>query len=454
MGMTGKLKHHSLTGRITIELLAKAFKRVKRNKGAAGVDRVSIEQYENNLGMNLAELMRMMKQRHRYHPKPNRRVWIAKTLSRRKGAPMRPLGIPGVRDRVAQEVGRQLLEPIFEPKFHPHSCGFRPNRGCHTAVQLVLAAKKQGLRIVVDADIKGFFDNLPRDVIMNAVAEEVADGNILEIIRKFLSAGVMEDGKFIDTTRGTPQGGVISPLLANIVLNRLDWALEQAGFYFVRYADDFVILCRTLPDAEKALALVRTILTELGLTLSEEKTKITSFEEHFDFLGFTFKPNAVVMRQKAVEKFKEKVRHITRRTNGKSLDQTIAELNPLMRGVVNYYAKPYTRVLQRYRDWDKWVRHRLRYWKFKRTRISAEQRRRTSNRRYARKGLLSMYELACQRTQGSLKRGTDLGPPGARNTPAGKCGELTPPRQREPGGPASGRPKTLKIGSGLSNLTL
>lgn len=398
MGMAGKLKHHSLTGRITIELLAKAFKSVKRNKGAAGVDRVSIAQYENNLGMNLAELMRVMKQRHRYQPQPNRRVWIPKTFRRRKNSPLRPLGIPGVRDRVAQEVVRQLLEPIFEPKFHPHSTGFRPNRGCHTAVQLVLEAKKQGLRIVVDADIKGFFDNLPQDVIMKAVCEEVADGNILEIIRKFLGAGVMEDGKFFDTTRGTPQGGVISPLLANIVLNRLDWALEHAGFYFVRYADDFVILCRTLPDAEKALALVRTILAELGLTLSEEKTKITSFDEHFDFLGFTFKSNAVVMRQKAAEKFKEKVRHITRRTNGKNLDQTIAELNALLRGVVNYYAKPYTRVREQFRLWDKWTRHRLRYWKFKRTRIGYAQRRRTSIRWFNRKGLVSMHELACQRT--------------------------------------------------------
>lgn len=398
MGMAGKLKHHSLTGRITIELLAKAFKSVKRNKGAAGVDRVSIAQYENNLGMNLAELMRVMKQRHRYQPQPNRRVWIPKTFRRRKNSPLRPLGIPGVRDRVAQEVVRQLLEPIFEPKFHPHSTGFRPNRGCHTAVQLVLEAKKQGLRIVVDADIKGFFDNLPQDVIMKAVCEEVADGNILEIIRKFLGAGVMEDGKFFDTTRGTPQGGVISPLLANIVLNRLDWALEHAGFYFVRYADDFVILCRTLPDAEKALALVRTILAELGLTLSEEKTKITSFDEHFDFLGFTFKSNAVVMRQKAAEKFKEKVRHITRRTNGKNLDQTIAELNALLRGVVNYYAKPYTRVREQFRLWDKWTRHRLRYWKFKRTRIGYAQRRRTSIRWFNRKGLVSMHELAGQRT--------------------------------------------------------
>jgi len=396
--MAGKLKHHSLTGRITLELLANAFKRVKRNKGAAGVDRVSIAQYENNLGMNLAELMRVMKQRHRYHPQPNRRVWIPKTISRRKNSPLRPLGIPGVRDRVAQEVVRQLLEPIFEPKFHPHSTGFRPNCGCHTAVQLVREAKQQGLRIVVDADIKGFFDNLPQDVIMKAVCEEVADGNILEIIRKFLGAGVMEDGKLIDTTRGTPQGGVISPLLANIVLNHLDWALEHAGFYFVRYADDFVILCRTLHDAEKALALVRTILAELGLTLSEEKTKITSFDEHVDFLGFTFKSNAVVMRQKATEKFKEKVRQITRRTNGKNLDETIAELNALLRGVVNYYAKPYTRVRQQFRVWDKWVRHRLRYWKYRRARIGFAQRRRTSRRWFNRKGLVSMHEVACQRT--------------------------------------------------------
>jgi group II intron reverse transcriptase/maturase len=398
MGTTARRKHHSLTGRITIELLAKAFKRVKRNKGAAGVDRVSVEQYEKNLGMNLAELMRLLKQRHRYHPKPNRRVWIPKSISRRKDAPKRPLGIPGVRDRVAQEVVRQLLEPIFEPKFHPHSCGFRPNRGCHTAIQLLLKAKKMGLRYVVDADITGFFDNLPHDVTMKAVCEEVADGNILEIIRKFLGAGVMEDGKVIDTTRGTPQGGVVSPLLANIVLNRLDWALDGAGFFFVRYADDFVVLCRTPQQAEKALALVRAILKEIGLALSEEKTKITSFNEHFDFLGFTFKSNALAIRHKAVEKFKENVRNITRRNNGKNLNQTIAELNPLLRGTVNYYAQPYTHVRQTMRNWDKWVRHRLRYHKHKRTRLGFQQRRRTSNRWFERKGLVSMFELACQRT--------------------------------------------------------
>jgi len=394
MGTTAKRKHHSLTGRITIDLMARAFKRVKRNKGAAGVDGVSIEQFEKNLGMNLAELMRLMKQRHRYNPKPNRRTWIPKGSSRRKDAPLRPLGIPGVRDRVAHEVVRQLIEPIFEPKFHPHSCGFRPKRGCHSAVQLVLQAKKEGLGIVVDADIKGFFDNLPQDVIMKAVADEVADGNILEIIRKFLGAGVMEDGKFIDTTRGTPQGGVISPLLANIVLNRLDWALDEAGFYFVRYADDFVILCRTTQEAEKALTLVRAMLQELGLALSEEKTKITSFEQQFDFLGFTFKSAHVAMRQKAVEKFKDNVRNITQRNQGRSLKMIIDDLNPLLRGTVNYYAKPYTHVLGKLFVWDKWVRHRLRYCKFKRTRLGVKQRRRTSIRWFESKGLLSMHALA------------------------------------------------------------
>lgn len=398
MGTTNKFKHHSLTGRITSDLMARAFKSVKRNKGAAGVDRVSIEQYENNLGMNLAELMRLMKQRGRYHPKPNRRVWIPKTISRRKDSPMRPLGIPGVRDRVAQEVVRQLLEPIFEPLFHPHSCGFRPKRGCHSALELVLQAKKAGLTVVVDADIKGFFDNLPHEVIMNAVCEQVADGNILEILRKFLGAGVLEDGKLIDTTRGTPQGGVISPLLANIVLNRLDWAFEAAGFFFVRYADDFVILTRTRPEAEKALALATAILAELGLATSEEKTKITSFDEHFDFLGFTFKSNVVVMRQKAAEKFKEKIRNLTRRTNGKSLAQMLEELNPLLRGTVNYFAKPYTHVRQTFFVWDKWVRHRVRYWKFKRARLGFKQRRQTSLAWMKNKGLVSMYELACQRT--------------------------------------------------------
>jgi len=218
---------------------------------------------------------------------------------------------------------------------------------------------------------------------------------------------------------------VISPLLANIVLNRLDWALDEAGFFFVRYADDFAILCRTRPEAEKALALAKTILAELGLALSEEKTKITSFDEHFDFLGFTFKSNAVAIRQKAAEKFKEKIRNITRRTNGKSLRQMIDELNPLLRGTVNYYAKPYTKTRESFYIWDKWVRHRVRYWKFRRTRLGFKQRWQTSIRWMKKKGLVSMHELACQRTSCYLQWETDLGSPGAGNPLAGKYRELT-----------------------------
>lgn len=391
MGRKAKRKHHSLTGRITVELMAKAFKAVKKNRGAAGVDRVSINAYEKNLGRNLDELMRLMKQR-RFQPKPNRRVFIPKTAG--KNAPKRPLGIPTVRDRTAQEVIRQLIEPIFEPLFHPNSHGFRPKRGCHTAVKSILEAKNKGLKVVVDADIKAFFDNIPHEVIMKALGQQIADGNILTIIEKFLGAGVLEDGKIIDTAKGTPQGGVISPLLANIVLNQVDWALDEAGLEFVRYADDLVILCRSLQQAEKALALLRKELSKIGLALNEEKTNISSFKEHFDFLGFTFKPNAIAIRKKAQEKFKDEVRMITKRTNGKSIQQTIELLNPLLRGTANYYAKPYTNVRYTLDRWDRWVRHRLRYHKFRRTRLGFKQRRRTTNKWFARKGLISMHALA------------------------------------------------------------
>lgn len=214
------------------------------------------------------------------------------------------------------------------------------------------------------------------------------------MIEKFLGAGILEDGKFIDTKRGTPQGGVISPLLANIVLNQVDWALDKAGFIFVRYADDLVILCLSHQHAEKAWSLLRKELSKIGLALNDEKTKISSFKEHFDFLGFTFKSNAVAIRKKAQEKFKDKVRIITKRTNGKNIQQTIEMLNPLLRGTVNYYAKPYTNVRYILDRWDRWVRHRLRYHKFRRTRLGLKKRMRTPNKWCARKGLITMHALA------------------------------------------------------------
>jgi len=226
--MSKIIKAHSLTGRITDGLMLASFKAVKRNRGAAGIDKVSLKMFEANLDDNLQALMRDLKSGS-FHPHPLRRVLIPKNETE-----FRPLGIPAVRDRVAQEVVRRLLSPIFEPLFHPASYGFRPGRNCHMALEAVLKLHEEGYPFVLDADIKGFFDNLSHDVIMQAVAERVADGNILRLVEKFLTSGVMDNGLFKPTTIGTPQGGVISPLLANIVLNHLDWQLNHAGLRFGR----------------------------------------------------------------------------------------------------------------------------------------------------------------------------------------------------------------------------
>lgn len=266
---------------------------------------------------------------------------------------------------------RRLLEPIFEPIFHKHSYGFRPRRGCHMAVEYILKLKAQGYKYVLDADIKGFFDNIPHHVIMRMIAERVADGNILTIVEKFLKAGVFEDDQLKPTVSGTPQGGVVSqgdvssPLIANIVLNRLDWALANKGFKHVRYADDFVVLCREYTHAEKALDLVKTVLNELGLTLSEEKTRLTSFKEGFDFLGFHLSSHSVSIRTKSIEKFKAKVRIITRRCHNLEMD-VIRKLNWLIRGTAVYFNPPFATIRTQFLRFDEFVRKRIRMMKFKR----------------------------------------------------------------------------------------
>jgi len=357
-----KIKVHSLTGRITDRLMRQAFQAVKRNRGAAGVDRVSINMFEANLEDNLAALMREMKDRS-FRPLPLRRVHIPKGPGSTK---LRPLGIPVVRDRVAQEVIRRLLAPIFEPRFHDHSYGFIPGRNCHQALERVLACQREGYRVVLDADIQGFFDNLPHSVIMAAVAAEVADGNILTLLERFLAAGVMEDGVFKPTTIGTPQGGVISPLLANIVLDHLDWQLHAAGYRFARYADDFVVLCQTDAQAQEALDLVRRVLEgELGLRLSPEKTKITTFGKGFDFLGFHLTARGRRMRDKSVQKFKSKIREMTPRHH--NLDgAVIVQLNRVIRGTANYFATAFSTCRWAFQKLDSWLRMRLRCMKRKR----------------------------------------------------------------------------------------
>ena len=386
--MGKKRKVHSLTGRIDDRLMMQSFKAVKRNRGAAGIDKVSVGMFEENLDANLARLKRDLKTKGAFVPKPLRRVWIAKDA---KGKKLRPLGIPAVRDRIAQEVIRRLLEPIFEPLFHDCSFGFRPGRSCHDAIERLLSFHEAGERVTLDADIAGFFDNIPHKLIVAAVHAEVSDGNILNLIEKFLAAGVMENGVFKPTTIGTPQGGVISPLLANIVLNRLDWRLEQAGYRFVRYADDFVVVCKDRVQAEAALTEVESVMTDLGLSLSPEKTKIASYGKGYEFLGFRLSSQSRTMRPKSEEKFKMKIREITRRHH--NLDARVIErLNQVIRGTANYFATEFSTCVKLFQKLDRWIRMRVRSMKFER-KLSFDNYR-MKNRYFDKKlGLLQLLDF-------------------------------------------------------------
>jgi RNA-directed DNA polymerase len=360
--MAKKRKEHSLTGRITPRLMLQAFRAVKRNRGAAGVDKVSIKMFEANLDDNLNALMRDLK-KGTFVPKPLRRVFILKS---RKPKKLRPLGIPVVRDRTAQEVLRRLLSPIFERQFHEASFGFRAGRSCHQALGRALKLHRQGLSVVLNADIRGFFDNISLKRIMKAVAAQVADGNILRLVEKFLKSGVMENGVFKPTTVGTPQGGPLSPLLANVVLNHLDWQLDAAGYRFVRYADDFIVLCRSYNQAREALTFVEHVLeNDLGLHLSAEKTVITSFGKGYSFLGFEVSSRSARMRDKSVRRFKDKVRELTVRKH--NLDrQAIVKLNRVIRGTAQYFATDFSTCRWQFQKLDSWTRMRLRCMKKKR----------------------------------------------------------------------------------------
>ena len=231
---------------------------------------------------------------------------------------------------------RRLLTPIFEPKFHASSHGFRLEHNWHMAIEQVIEFHEQGDRVILDADIQGFFDNLLHGIIMEAVAAEVADGNILRLIEKFLRSGVMENGVFKPTTVGTPQGGVISPLLANIVLNHLDWHLHNHGLRFVRYADDFVVVPSSKTQAEEARKQVEFVLGKSGLSLSPDKTKITTYGKGYSFLGFVISSGSKRIRPKSEKKFRDKVRDLTERKQNFDAS-VIVKLNQVIRGTAQYF---------------------------------------------------------------------------------------------------------------------
>lgn len=379
-----RIKVHSLTGRITLKLAKTAFKAVKANRGAAGVDRVSVDAFEANLVQNLESLVRTLKDGS-YQSFPLRRHFIDKG-----GGKLRPLGIPAVRDRVAQEIVLQLLSPIFEPKFHPASYGFRPGRNCHMAIEQALDTHEQGLEFVLDADIQGFFDNLPHNVIMQAVAAEVADGNILRLIEKFLSAGVMVDGVFQPTHLGTPQGGVISPLLANIVLNHMDWHMDKLGYRLVRYADDFVIITQTYAQAKEAWKEVEHVLKTLGLALSQEKTKIRTYRGGYAFLGFVISRRSRRMRDKSVQKLREKIKELTHRSHNFDA-QVVEQLNRVIQGTANYFAPSWSTTGKQFRALDSWMRMRVRAMWIKRKRATNNYR--VPTKWLTARGLLSLSQF-------------------------------------------------------------
>jgi group II intron reverse transcriptase/maturase len=379
-----KLKAHSLTGRIDKSLMSNAFKAVKRNKGAAGLDKVSIGMFEANLQENLDALTKQLKDRS-YKATPLRRHYIPKG-----GDKLRPLGIPNVKDRVAQEAIRSIISPTFEKLFHDNSYGFRKGRNCHQAVQRLMDYNALGYTWVVDADVTGFFDNIPHELIDKSVAEEVADGNILRIINEFLNCGVVEDGTFMHTTMGTPQGGVISPLLANIVLNKFDWALEEAGIKFVRYADDFVMLTKTHDAAQRALDFARSFLKDMELELHPEKTRITRFSNGFDFLGFTINNYGARMSDKSIERFKSKIKNCTVRSHNLEAN-TIVNLNRLIVGTANYFIKDFSCGHNIYRNLSKVIRRRIRCMKY--VRISKHDNHRLRIKHIEKLGLKDIFKI-------------------------------------------------------------
>jgi RNA-directed DNA polymerase len=370
-----------------------AFEKVRSNGGSAGVDEQSLAQFTRQAQRELGLLQEQLRSG-TYRPQPARRVWIPKPGSAEK----RPLGIPAVRDRVVQGTLRHVLEPIFETEFAEQSYGFRPGRGAKDALRRVDALLKAGRVHVVDADLKSYFDTIPHDRLMALLRRRVADGRVLALVESFLGAGVMEESRgWQASERGTPQGGVISPLLANIYLNPLDHLMARRGWEMVRYADDFVILCGTRAEAEEALAAVRAWVSEAGLQLHPEKTRITDASQKgggFDFLGYHFERGHRWPREKSLRQFKEKLKQHTRRNQGRSWKEIVEGVNRSLRGWLEYYQHSVANV---FAPLDGFVRRRLRSLLEKRrgrTRHgTGSSQLKWNNDWLARHGLLSLKEL-------------------------------------------------------------
>jgi RNA-directed DNA polymerase len=382
-------KWHALYDKVHSELnLYTSARKVLRKKGAAGVDRQTVSDFAEHEREEVRSLQAELREG-RYCPSSVRRTWIPKPGSQEK----RPLGIPTVRDRVVQTALVHVIEPILDHTFHERSFGFRRGRGCHDALRVVEEKLEAGYVYVVDADLKGYFDTIPKDRLLAMVGEKISDRRVLSLIRSYLDQSIMEELRTWTPERGVPQGAVLSPVLANLYLNPLDHQMSDAGFEMVRYADDFVILCRSLEDAEAALTMVRHWVESAGLTLHRDKTHIVDAREHsFSFLGYSYRGKFVFPRAKSREKLVARIRELTPRKSGQSLECTIAQINQVTRGWFHYFRHCYWPV---FKEYDGMIRRRLRRMLLKRHRRNPKRQPRTQrwpNAYFAECGLWSLRE--------------------------------------------------------------
>ncbi len=347
-------KWHSLIDKVSsLDTLVLGWAQVERNAGAAGVDRMSVKKFAQARDCYLAELARALRDGS-YSPQPVRRVYIP------KGKGQRPLGIPAVKDRVVQAALKLVIEPIFEHEFEPRSFGFRQGLGCKDALREVDRHVKAGYFWVVDADLQSYFDTIPHDALLAKVGKRIADGRVLELVERFLKQDIMDDMKRWTPTAGSPQGAVISPLLANVYLHEFDVEMRQAGLVMVRYADDAVVLCRTLEEAQAALTRMRAWVSANGLTLHPDKTHVGDCRvkgQGFEFLGYRFEAGQRWVRKKSLMSLKDKIRAKTKRNEGNSIDYVIASLNPTLRGWYGYFQHAHRFTFSTI---DGFVRRRLR----------------------------------------------------------------------------------------------
>lgn len=374
--------------------LQAAFWAVWRNDGAPGVDGQTVRPFDEHAEAELARLGEELRHQ-RYRRQPARRVWIPKPGTTEQ----RPLGIPAVRDRTVEAALRHVPEPIFENDFAESSYGFRPGRGCREAVGRVEELLSQGHVWCVDCDLKSYFDTIPHDRLMALIGQRIVDGSVLAVLEQCLKAGVLEELKgWQPTERGTPQGAVISPMLANLYLNPLDHELGRRGWAMVRSADDFVVLGRTKEEAESVLNYLREWTTAAGLTLHPTKTRIVeATSEGFDFLGWHFRGGKKWPRKKSLQKLQDKLRPLTRRTHGWSLKAIMAKANPILRGWHGYFRDSHPTGLS---GPDGWLRRRLRAMLRKREKrpgygLSKADSQRWPIRWFARQGLFSLEHGSC-----------------------------------------------------------